>query len=100
MSLSRHTRVPQLSAADLRVLAGCTLRVLRDSNRTLDIIRAEELSAQTQLKSLLQAGLFELDDEARALFADRPILAQTDLDARRTSDSPTNAAGAPWRSQR
>jgi len=94
MPLSRHTRVPQLSAADLRVLAGCTLRVLRDSNRTLDIIRAEELSAQTQLKSLLHAGLFELDDEARALFADRPILAQTDLDALRAK--PASSLGGAF----
>ncbi len=64
-------------------MAGCTVRVLQDSNRTLDIITAEEISAQTQLRALLDGGLFGIDDEARALFADRPTLADVDLAALR-----------------
>jgi ubiquinone biosynthesis protein COQ4 len=85
----RRTRLPRLSVSELQIVARCTARVLRDSNRTLDIITAEEISAQTQLGALLDGGLFEIDDEARALFADRPTLADVDLDALRARDAST-----------
>ena len=79
----RRVRWPRLSAPELRIIGRCTARVLADSNRTLDIITAEEIAAQTQLRALIDGGLFEVDDEARALFADRPVLAHTDLDVLR-----------------
>ena len=66
----RRTRLPRLSASELRTIARCTARVLADSNRTLDIITAEEIAAQTQLRALLSSGLFEIDHEARSLFHD------------------------------
>ena len=89
MEPARRTRLPRLSASDLRTVTGCTVRVLRDSNRTLDIITAEEISAQTQLRALLGSGLFDVDDEARALYRDRPMLVDTDLAALRARPGTT-----------
>lgn len=86
---SRRTRLPRLSAGELRTVARCTARVLANSNRTLDIITAEEIGAQTQLRALLASGLFDVDDEARALFRDRPTLADVDLAALRARPAAT-----------
>jgi ubiquinone biosynthesis protein COQ4 len=83
MEPSRRIHVPRLRRGELRIVARCTARVLANSNRTLDIITAEEIGAQTQLRALLGSGLFDVDDEARALYRDRPILARTDLAALR-----------------
>ena len=67
--------------------------MLADSNRTLDIITAEEIAAQTQLRALLSSGLFEIDHEARSLFHDRPTLADVDLAALRARPA-TSLGGA------
>ncbi len=61
----------------------CTVRVLVDSERTADIVIAEEIISQRRLRSLLDDGLFESSAEGRELFADKPRLIDTDLDALR-----------------
>lgn len=93
MESFRRVRWPRLSGPELRTIGRCTVRVLADSNRTLDIITAEEIAAQTQLRALIDGGLFDVDAEARALFADRSVLADTDLDALR-SLAPHTLGGA------
>jgi ubiquinone biosynthesis protein COQ4 len=93
MERFRRTRWPSLDARQLRTVARCTARVLADSNRTLDIVTAEEIVAQRQLRSLIDRGLFRVDDEARELWADRPMLADVDVAALRAR-APSTLGGA------
>lgn len=72
---------------------GCTKRVLADSNRTQDIIEAEEITAQTALRALLDAGVFD-GDEGQRLLVERPCIADVDLDALR--DLPSNTLGGAY----
>ena len=60
--------------------AWCVARVLMDSNRTMDIIVADEIAAQAQLRHLRDVGVFG-SAEGRALLRDRPDLATVDMDA-------------------
>ena len=71
--------LPRLSRAQVRTLLGCITRTLADSNRTEDIIVAEEIAAQRQLRVLLRSRLFE-EGEGAALLEERPMLVDTDLD--------------------
>ncbi len=71
--------LPRLSRDHIRTLWGCITRVLADSNRTEDIIVAEEIASQRQLEVLRDSGLFDRGEGAELLH-DRPILADTDLD--------------------
>ncbi len=75
-------RLPRLSRDQLGTVGRIIVRVLADSNRTSDIIEAEELTAQTALRELLTAGVFE-NDEGRALLAHRPHIPSVDLNALR-----------------
>lgn len=72
---------------------GCAVRVLRDSNQTLDIVTAEEITAQRQLRWLLDAGVFD-DEEGRALLRDRSHLADVDLEPLRAY--PPDSLGRRW----
>ncbi|MEM7411091.1 MAG: Coq4 family protein [Myxococcota bacterium] len=54
-------------------------RVLRDSTRTDEIVVAEEILAQRQLRYWVESGVFEYG-EGRALFEDRPEICQTSVD--------------------
>ena len=87
-----NIHLPPLSAHDLRVVAGCVLRVLADSNRTGDIVTAEEITAQAQLAHLRETGVFETD-EGRTLLAERPNLGKLDL-AELRGLSPETLGGA------
>lgn len=76
-----------------RTVARCTMRVLRNSSRTLDIVTVEEITAQAQLAHLLERGTFATD-EGRALLADRPHLADADCDALRALED--GSLGREW----
>lgn len=72
-----HMAMP--SARDALTLARSIVRVLADSNRTLDIVIAEELTSEAQLEHILVRGAMTTE-RGRALLRDRPELADTDLD--------------------
>lgn len=74
--------LPRLTRDHARTLLGCVQRVLADSNRTEDIIVAEEIASQRQLRVLRRSGLFDRGEGAE-LLRERPMLAETDLDALR-----------------
>ena len=74
--------LPTLNRDQTRTLWGCITRVLADSNRTEDIIVAEEIAAQRQLRVLLRSGLFD-HGEGAELLREQPMLADTDLDGLR-----------------
>ena len=74
------THLEMLSLSDMKTVLGCTIRVLLDSERTRDIMTAEELTAQKQLHYLLARGVFDTP-EGRDLLADRPDMAGLDLEA-------------------
>jgi ubiquinone biosynthesis protein COQ4 len=76
-----------------RTVAECTMRVLKNSSRTLDIVTVEEITGQAQLAHLLDRGTFDTE-EGRALLEDRPHLADVDTDALRAMDDGT--LGREW----
>jgi ubiquinone biosynthesis protein COQ4 len=82
-----------LSRERARTVLECTARVLRDSNRTLDIVAVEEITGQAQLAHLLERGTFETP-EGRALMRERPHLADVDQDALRAL--PDGTLGREW----
>ena len=67
-----------LSLAEVRTVVGCTLRVLADSTRTVDIMVGEELTARSQLRYLRENGIFETED-GTALLRDKPSFVHVDL---------------------
>lgn len=75
-----------------RVVTGA-VRVLRDSNETLEIVAIEEILGQTQLRYLLSSGHFDTL-EGEALMRDRPHLADVNLDALR--QLPATTLGGAW----
>lgn len=75
-----RTHLDPLNAQQWRTIAGCILRVLADSNQTRDIMVAEEIAAQAQLRYLLAEGILD-SDQGRALLRDRPSFADLDMDA-------------------
>lgn len=82
-----------LAGERARTVLECTRRVLADSNQTLDIVTVEEITAQAQLAYLVGRGVFDTG-EGRALLADRPHLADTDLTAMRAL--PAGTLGREW----
>lgn len=82
-----------LDGARTKILLGCVARVLADSNQTLDIVRAEEIMGQAQLRFLLESGAFDTED-GRSLLATRPHLADVDMDAMRAL--PLGTLGRTW----
>jgi ubiquinone biosynthesis protein COQ4 len=82
-----------LSSERARAVLAATGRVLRDSNRTLDILLVEEVTSQAQLAHLLQCGTFDTD-EGRTLMRERPHLADLDPDMLRTL--PDGSLGREW----
>jgi ubiquinone biosynthesis protein COQ4 len=70
-----------------------TLRVLRDSNRTLDIVEVEEITSQTQLAHLVQRGTFDTD-EGRTLLREQPHLFDLEPDTLRAL--PSGTLGREW----
>jgi len=72
-------RVP---ATQARRVAKALYRVLRDSTATDEIVIAEEITAQAQLRYWLAAGIFETE-EGRRLCAQRPEIAHTDMESLR-----------------
>jgi len=76
-----------------RTVLDCTLRVLADSNQTLDIVTVEEITAQEQLVHLVSEGAFD-SGEGEALLSERPHLADADLTALR--ELPSGTLGREW----
>lgn len=74
----------------LRTVARCVGRVLADSERTEDIMLAEELTAQAQLRYLLRRGVLD-SGEGRALMVERPVFA--DVDFERLATLPAHTLG-------
>ncbi|MDE0911881.1 MAG: Coq4 family protein [Myxococcota bacterium] len=72
-------RVP---AKQAKRVATALYRVLRDSTATDEIVVAEEITAQEQLRYWLRDGIFE-SEEGRRLYSQRPEIAATDLDTLR-----------------
>ncbi len=54
-------------------------RILRDSEATDEVVVAEEITAQRQLRFWIETGIFESGDGA-SLLCDRPEIAETDVD--------------------
>ena len=71
-----------LTLDQYRTVAECVVRVLRDSNRTEDIITAEELTAQAQLVYLQTSGVMQTGD-GPDLMRERPDFVNVDMDALR-----------------
>jgi ubiquinone biosynthesis protein COQ4 len=65
----------------LRVVTA-VYRVVRDSTDTDEIVVAEEITAQEQLRYWLREGIFETE-EGRRLWSQRPEFSATDLDTLR-----------------
>ena len=65
-----------------KTVGGCVLRVLLDSNRTEDIITAEELGAQSQIAYLATCGVMSTG-EGPDIMRDRPDLGEVDQEALR-----------------
>ena len=78
-----------MNARDLITVVGCAARVLRDSERTEDIIVAEELIAQSRLRQMARDNIFSHTEEGRAMYRDRPMLVDTNLDELRELDAET-----------
>lgn len=71
-----------MSASDAATVARCIVRVLADSDRTQDIMTAEEITAQAQLRYLLDRGVMDTP-EGRDLTRDKPDFADLDMAALR-----------------
>jgi ubiquinone biosynthesis protein COQ4 len=84
---------PALTRGQALTVARLVGRVLRDSNRTLDIVEAEEILGQSQLRYLVREGVFETG-EGRDLVRDRPHLADTDTAMLRAL--PPGTLGREW----
>ena len=68
----------RLSWSEVKTVLGCTLRVLADSTRTIDIMVGEELTAKAQLKYLMAQGVLETADGAK-LLRERPSFVDVDM---------------------
>ena len=79
-NVAPSTHLEMLAPGQIRTVVTCVARVLADSERTGDIMVAEELTAQAQLRHLLSTGIFDARG-TRSLLADRPNLANADFDA-------------------
>ena len=72
-------RVP---APRARRVATAIFRILRDSTLTDEVVIAEEITAQQQLRYWLREGIFETE-EGRRLWEAKPEISDTDLDSLR-----------------
>ena len=70
----------RLSFDQWKRVVGCVGRVLADSTKTVDIMVAEELTSQAQLRYLLQHDRLSVDEWQR-LLEDKPSFVDVDLDA-------------------
>lgn len=82
-----------LSRDKARAVLSATARVLRDSNRTLDIVEVEEITSQAQLAHLVQHGTFDTD-EGRLLLRERLHL--FDLEPQTLRALPNGTLGREW----
>jgi ubiquinone biosynthesis protein COQ4 len=82
-----------LSRERARTVIECSLRVVRDSNATLDIVTTEEITGQSQLAYLVDQGVFDTP-EGSELLRDRPHLADQDPEALRAL--PEGSLGREW----
>ncbi len=72
----------RLPADRARRVATAVYRILRDSTATDEVVIAEEITAQEQLRFWLREGIFETE-EGRRLWSERPEISETDLDSLR-----------------
>lgn len=79
----------------LRTVMGCALRVLADSDRTQDIVTAEEIASQAQLKHLVSSGVFSTPAGV-SLLQERPDF--DDLDMQALASLPPGSLGASFAS--
>jgi ubiquinone biosynthesis protein COQ4 len=82
-----------LSRERARTVLAATIRVLRDSNQTLDIVTVEEITSQAQLAHLVERGTFDTE-EGRTLLRERPHLA--DLEPTMLRTLPEGSLGREW----
>lgn len=87
-SAAPRMHLPTIGFREAGVLGRSVVRVLRDSNRTGDIIIAEEIAAQAQLGHLLECGTFD-SEEGRRLLRDRAELSDVDIDSLRAMSDGT-----------
>lgn len=87
----RVTLPRSLNASNVREIVRRVARVLADSERTADIVVAEELTAQAQLRHLLDSGMMSLG-EGPDIMADRPQLGDIGLEELRAM--PEGSLGA------
>ncbi len=64
---------------ELGAIVRSIVRVLADSNRTMDIVKAEEISGQAQVR-YLRDHVLATSAEGRALLRERPELSDTDVE--------------------
>ena len=82
LALPPRPHLNRMSASELVTVVTCGVRVLLDSNRTMDIITAEEMTAQAQLPFLLEQGVFD-SEYARGMLEEQPSLESMDLEVLR-----------------
>ena len=81
MSATR-IHLPRLTGSEMKRVGLAMSRVVRDSTETGEIVVAEEITSQAQLRYLLREGIFEAG-EGKDVLVDRPELAGADMDALR-----------------
>ena len=91
MHLNTPIHLPTLRMSEWLIALGCASRVFVDSTRTEDIMVAEELTADAQLRYLLSDGVFS-GVEASALLCDKPSFVEVDLTALATLPEDTLGA--------
>ena len=72
----------RIPADRARRVATAVYRILRDSTATDEVVIAEEITAQEQLRFWLREGIFETE-EGRRLWSERPEISETNLDSLR-----------------
>jgi len=83
----------RLGLGQVRTIAGCVIRVLADSERTEDIVTAEEIASQRQLQHLIGEGIF-LEGEGERLWEKQADMADVDVEA--LSNMPASTLGGAF----
>jgi len=89
--MATHTKInlpTNMSLDQWKTVGGCVVRVLRDSNRTEDIVTSEELAAQAQLHHLKHSGVMT-GGEGPDIMRERPHFGDVDFDALRALPATT-----------
>ena len=89
--MSTHTKIhlpTHMSRQQWQTVTGCVARALRDSNRTEDIVTAEELAAQAQLRYLVRSEVMK-SGEGPDIMRERPHFSDVQLDALRALPAAT-----------